>query len=242
MGRYTTVQAYSDTNQNTRSVSYEQATGSAAAKSGAVRAEKVDNPYGSTAGAGSGEFHVYRHARAREMARMRQLDEEEAEQKADAEFKEKVSAWKTEEEQRTEKRRKKRQREKEAKLRKKNMKLGGVGFENGVDDGPAKVNNGQEEEFEYTPTHKAQREQGKGDETESKLPDAPSANQLPIGSAAPAAAFANDGSFLELMKKQFGEEDSAGEKSVENQAKTKHVAEQTIESEQGINVVSTKQD
>ena len=46
----------------------------------------MDNPYGSTAGAGSGEFHVYRHARAREMMRTQELDEEEAKLHADKEF------------------------------------------------------------------------------------------------------------------------------------------------------------
>ena len=48
--------------------------------------EKVVNPYGSTAGAGSGEFHVYRHARARELSRWKQLDKEEQEQLLDKEF------------------------------------------------------------------------------------------------------------------------------------------------------------
>ena len=56
MGRYSSVQAYADSNSNMRSVSYEQATGSSEVKKGAVKAEKVSNPYGSTAGAGSGEY------------------------------------------------------------------------------------------------------------------------------------------------------------------------------------------
>ena len=72
-------------------MSYDQATGSknadgaatevspttaaAAASSRPVRAEKVVNPYSSTAGAGSGEFHVYRHSRAREMARLKAIED-----------------------------------------------------------------------------------------------------------------------------------------------------------------------
>ena len=71
MGRYTTVQAYADNNPNMRAMDYHQATGTAApvaasasaapppADCGPVKTEKVGNPYGSTAGAGSEEFHVY---------------------------------------------------------------------------------------------------------------------------------------------------------------------------------------
>ena len=107
MGRYTTVQAFADNNPNMRSVDYAQATGTAAASSGSasaaggpavananrgpVQAEKVDNPYGSTAGAGSGEFHVYRHARAREMARWKKINADEAEMKAEGVFQQKLA-------------------------------------------------------------------------------------------------------------------------------------------------------
>eukprot|EP00581_Thalassiosira_minuscula_P007891 CAMPEP_0183706772 /NCGR_PEP_ID=MMETSP0737-20130205/3521_1 /TAXON_ID=385413 /ORGANISM="Thalassiosira miniscula, Strain CCMP1093" /LENGTH=136 /DNA_ID=CAMNT_0025934275 /DNA_START=110 /DNA_END=516 /DNA_ORIENTATION=+ len=136
MGRYTTVQAYADNNPNMRAVDYAQATGTAAAASassgpasaadrGPVVAEKVDNPYGSTAGAGSGEFHVYRHARAREMARWKKINADEAEMKAEEEFQQKLAQDTRAEEDKTEKRRRKRERAKEAKRRKKNMKLGG---------------------------------------------------------------------------------------------------------------------
>ena len=105
MGRYTTVQAYADNNQNSRVVSYAQATGTAAAPSsgsasasaaapadrGPVVTENVSNPYGSTAGAGSGEFHVYRHARAREMERWKQINASEAENKAEEAFQQKLA-------------------------------------------------------------------------------------------------------------------------------------------------------
>jgi hypothetical protein len=47
---------------------------------------QVVNPYGSTAGAGSGEFHVSRHARSREMMRIQQLDEEDLERKTTKNF------------------------------------------------------------------------------------------------------------------------------------------------------------
>jgi len=223
MGRYTTVQAYSDTNQNTRSVSYEQATGSSTAKSGAVKAEKVDNPYGSTAGAGSGEFHVYRHARAREIARMKQLDEEEAERKADADFEKKVTSWKSEEDRKTEKRRKKRQREKEAKLRKKNMKLGGVGFDDEVGEGSRKTSKDSdvEEEFEYNPIHIAAKTDVQDDyDVSPKIPNADCENEKASASKTSIAAFANDGSFLETMKNIAEENASVTSNSKDDLAKS----------------------
>ena len=156
MGRYTTVQAYADNNPNMRAVDYAQATGtagaapssSASASRGPLVTEKVDNPYGSTAGAGSGEFHVYRHARAREMARWERIGAEEAEARAEDEFRRVVARNEEEEAKATEKRRRKREREKEAKRRKRNMKLGGVGV--GGDDGGGGDGDGGDE-FEYTP-------------------------------------------------------------------------------------------
>eukprot|EP00339_Tiarina_fusa_P003781 CAMPEP_0117078338 /NCGR_PEP_ID=MMETSP0472-20121206/55234_1 /TAXON_ID=693140 ORGANISM="Tiarina fusus, Strain LIS" /NCGR_SAMPLE_ID=MMETSP0472 /ASSEMBLY_ACC=CAM_ASM_000603 /LENGTH=99 /DNA_ID=CAMNT_0004805039 /DNA_START=114 /DNA_END=409 /DNA_ORIENTATION=- len=90
MGRYSSVQAYADNNSNVRSISYEEATGSKDKKGGAVKAEKVSNPYGSTAGAGSGDFHVYRHARAREAMRWQQLDASEQAKQEDSEFRRKL--------------------------------------------------------------------------------------------------------------------------------------------------------
>mmetsp|Transcript_8980 Transcript_8980/g.21853 ORF Transcript_8980/g.21853 Transcript_8980/m.21853 type:complete len:226 (+) Transcript_8980:103-780(+) len=221
MGRYTTVQAYADNNPNMRAVDYAQATGTAAASSssgkdaapaatanrGPVVTEKVDNPYGSTAGAGSGEFHVYRHARAREMARWKKINADEAEMKAEDEFRTKIAHDTNVEEEKTEKRRRKRERAKEAKRRKKNMKLGGVG--GGMAD---EVDGGAAEEFEYTPVAASEISQGalqsddkvsgdekavpeKKDEESSDRKSPPEENgKLP---------FANDGSFLERMKKEL---------------------------------------
>lgn len=94
MGRYTTVQAFKDTDTRVPALSYEVATGRVAdeetgelvdknptkpeelydehgRKKGLT--EKVVNAYGSTAGAGSGEYHTYRHARDRENARLERL-------------------------------------------------------------------------------------------------------------------------------------------------------------------------
>ncbi len=168
MGRYTTVQAYADNNPNMRAVDYAQATGAASTSNsadnnsnddnknrGPVITEKVDNPYGSTAGAGSGEFHVYRHARAREMARWEQINASEAERKAEIEFQWKVAQDAKEEEEKTEKRRRKRERARDVKRRKKNMLLGGVDVGGGNEiirgNNDNDHENDEEDEFEYTP-------------------------------------------------------------------------------------------
>ena len=206
MGRYTTVQAYADNSGSMRAVSYDQATGAASASApadrGPVITEKVDNPYGSTAGAGSGEFHVYRHARAREMARWKEINANEAEMKAEEEFQRKISEDARAEEEKTEKRRRKREREKNAKKRKKNMKLGGVGL-NMKDD----VGEGVEDEFEYTPMAASELKSASEGKTDDDSPEGSAKEKKESkdnsqDDAKPAAVFANDGSFLEQMKKQ----------------------------------------
>ena len=243
MGRYTTVQSYSDNNANVRAISYEQARGtssgggggggaaSGAAASaassgdvgggagGTVRADKVYNPYGSTAGAGSGEFHIYRHARSREMARMKALDDAEETARADREFEQTVETWKDEEERKTAKRRKKRKREKEARERKKNLKLSGIAVGADGNDGD---NNGSsaagmdDDEFEYVPMQQQQQQPAQDIGTSKSDEEKPSAvEDTKEGSPkeesveVPAVPFANDGSFLAMMKKKLAEEEEA---------------------------------
>ena len=108
-----------------------------------VKPEKVVNPYGSAAGAGSGEFHVYRHARSRELERMQTLKESEEEVKKDEDFQKMLEKNRQEDMERTEKLRKKRQRQKEAKQRKKNLAKVGVVLTTGFEH--------QEEDFAYEP-------------------------------------------------------------------------------------------
>lgn len=141
MGRYSSVQSYADNSQNARTTAYEQERGS-----GSVKTEKVVNPYSSVAGAGSGEFHVYRHSRAREQERLTRLDEIEEEETEEKEFRAKVETWKNEEEKRLEKKRKKREREKTSKIRKKNLSLSGVTLINDKQELTV-----EEDEFEYKP-------------------------------------------------------------------------------------------
>nr|XP_042123714.1 PRKR-interacting protein 1 isoform X2 [Peromyscus maniculatus bairdii] len=85
--------------------------------------EFVRDVMGSSAGAGSGEFHVYRHLRRREYQRQDYMDAMAEKQKLDAEFQKRLEKNKIAAEEQTAKRRKKRQKLKEKKLMAKKMKL-----------------------------------------------------------------------------------------------------------------------
>lgn len=74
--------------------------------------ELVRNIMGSSAGAGSGEFHVYRHLRRKEYARQRFIKEQGKKEEADRQFDERVEAKKREAEERTARKRAKRLKKK----------------------------------------------------------------------------------------------------------------------------------
>ncbi|ORX50641.1 DUF1168-domain-containing protein [Piromyces finnis] len=78
----------------------------------------IRNIQGSSAGAGSGEFHVYRALRRKELMRLKLMDEEIKKEQEQKEFNEKMNKLKEIEDKKTEKRRKKRQMQKESKKRK----------------------------------------------------------------------------------------------------------------------------
>ncbi|KAL2002425.1 hypothetical protein VTN02DRAFT_6803 [Thermoascus thermophilus] len=79
--------------------------------------EIVANVQGSSAGAGSGEFHVYKASRRREYERLRLIEEEVKREKADEEFARKREETKRKDEEKTEKNRKKREKRRAAKSR-----------------------------------------------------------------------------------------------------------------------------
>lgn len=222
MGRYSSVQSYADNNSAVRSIPYEQATGSAEPKKTSVKTEKVHNPYGSTAGAGSGEFHIYRHARAREMARWKSMDEEEQEIQQENEFELELLNAKTEEERKTAKRRRKRQREKDAKLRKKTLKAAGIDTTLAPAKEAASSAAKEEEEFTYVPqSDEIKQDDALGSEAKEEKP----AEET---KGSPVEDIPTDGSFLEMMKKRLAEESQSNEESMQPPLAKKRALETRI--------------
>lgn len=74
--------------------------------------EIVANVQGSSAGAGSGEFHVYKASRRREYQRVKLMDEEVAREEADKHFLTRRDELRKKDKENTEKRRKKREKAK----------------------------------------------------------------------------------------------------------------------------------
>ena len=208
MGRYSSVQTYADNNAGMRKVPYEQATGGAAAASAGtssstvqkqtavVQPEKVVNPYGSTAGAGSGDFHVYRHARNRELKRQHDMEQSAEEQEAEEKFQREQEDNRQWEEERTAKRRRKREREKNAKKRKENLAKAGIRVREDTAavglDGAAGA---ADEEFTYTPGEALQPLDAETVDSSGKKATRPHLDLPP-----------NDGSFLEMMKKKLAQQ------------------------------------
>jgi hypothetical protein len=73
----------------------------------------VRNVMGSSAGAGSGEFHVYRHLRRKEFARQRFIDEQARKETLDDKYMSKLETNKTSAEDKTSKKRAKRLKKKQ---------------------------------------------------------------------------------------------------------------------------------
>ncbi|XP_035440490.1 PRKR-interacting protein 1 homolog [Spodoptera frugiperda] len=83
----------------------------------------VRNVMGSSAGAGSGEFHVYRHLRRKEYARQKFIQEKSEKEKLDDEYHQKIEQNRRAAEERTAKKRAKRLKKKKmAKLKAKKPK------------------------------------------------------------------------------------------------------------------------
>ncbi|EEY65892.1 uncharacterized protein PITG_03422 [Phytophthora infestans T30-4] len=120
MGRYTSVQTFSDQDAQGAAVAYD-ATSSAATtsatssdtKDGKLHVNRVENVSGSSAGAGSGDFHTYRASRRREMERVAAMEQRYKENKEQQEFEAKRKRNAEEFEAKMHKRAEKRRRRKE---------------------------------------------------------------------------------------------------------------------------------
>ncbi|KAJ9634756.1 uncharacterized protein PV06_07050 [Exophiala oligosperma] len=88
--------------------------------------EIVANVQGSSAGAGSGEFHVYKASRRREYERLRVMDEEAKKEEED-------EAWAKQERERREKDEEKTRRNREKRMKKKGKKGNGGAEDKGKD-------------------------------------------------------------------------------------------------------------
>ena len=117
MGRYTSVQGF--TNEKTKLVGGYAAAAGGAEGVGAPKAprpDKVENVMGSTAGAGSCDFHLYRAARSREVSRLESLESADAIEQERAAFAERVDKNRQEAEERTKRNSEKRKKRKRKKV------------------------------------------------------------------------------------------------------------------------------
>lgn len=109
-----------------------QIPGSALAKNSSLPPEIVANVQGSSAGAGSGEFHVYKASRRREYERLRAMDEEVKKEEDEKEFAARKEELEKKDREKTDKNRAKREK---ARLRKEKAKKGAKA--NGADQNGA---------------------------------------------------------------------------------------------------------
>ncbi|KAF3702605.1 PRKR-interacting protein 1 -like protein [Channa argus] len=122
--------------------------------------EFVRDVMGSSAGAGSGEFHVYRHLRRREYQRQDFLDKMAELQNKDDDYLEKLEINKQAAEERTAKRRKKREKLKQKKLMAKKAK---IEAKNSKGDAEKSTENSEEEEEEEEKEEKDEEREAEDD-------------------------------------------------------------------------------
>jgi hypothetical protein len=103
--------------------------GSSALAKSSLPPEIVANVQGSSAGAGSGEFHVYKASRRREYERLRMMDEEVKKEEDEKEFAKRKEELEKKDKEKTEKNRLKREKARQRKEKAKKGGKGGTGTE-----------------------------------------------------------------------------------------------------------------
>ena len=122
MGRYTSVQGFSD--QNTKTISSSSTNAPPGAPKAKLVTERVLNVHGSTAGASSSEFDVYRLGRRRELDRLNAMEQETRKAVVEELYVAKIERNRIEAEERTKKNAEKRKKKKMKKIvNKKKQKL-----------------------------------------------------------------------------------------------------------------------
>jgi hypothetical protein len=114
--------------------------GSSALAKSSLPPEIVANVQGSSAGAGSGEFHVYKASRRREYERLRMMDEEVKKEEDEKEFARRKEELEKKDKEKTEKNRLKREK---ARQRKEKAKKGGKGGTGSDRDGTPAAEDGK---------------------------------------------------------------------------------------------------
>lgn len=109
MGRYTSVQSFTDKRTKVVEAGYKESAGAPKA----ARPEKVETVMGSNTGAGSCEFHLYRSARAREITRLETIESSAKQAEESAAFAAKVETNRKAAEERTKKNAEKRKKRKQ---------------------------------------------------------------------------------------------------------------------------------
>mmetsp|Transcript_26763 Transcript_26763/g.48817 ORF Transcript_26763/g.48817 Transcript_26763/m.48817 type:complete len:213 (-) Transcript_26763:119-757(-) len=203
MGRYTTIQAFADNNPTIAKVAYDDvalASSKLADEKGdfgaGVTVDKVNNVMGSTAGAGSGDFHHYRHCRRREVERIDGMERDAVREEELKEFEDRVELKRKDCEERTRKNAEKRRRKKANKAGNSGGAPAAAADEGGDDEAGGA-------EFTYISLSIAKSATTDNDHATS--------TKAVTEEVVLKAVVANDGSFLEKTKALLAKREQEGE-------------------------------